>query len=227
MAEVPKNPIIAVRKVEFSENDFRESNIMRFPENFISQEEWFRFSANALVLTCKNDILQYACEYPIVRYECNQGICNEPEGMLNTFIKNITVSTATDGKKVTVKTGKIESEVLKNETIAYYEDAYEIYHSITNRDIFMLLLKKPNLVVSPEGVLVFYTEKSILCTLDCESCLEIKINESKGNINTIDVFDDFIEVVYDDDDEIYAFEINFDFDFNSSFPVIPVITRIK
>ena len=146
--------------------------------------------------------------------------------MLNTFVKNITVSTATEGKKITVKTGKIETEHQKNETIAYYEDAYGIYHSITSRDIFMFLQKKPNLVVSPEGVLVFYTDKNILCTLDCESCLEIKINESKGDLQTIDIFEDFIEIVYDDGEEIYAFEITFDFDFTSSFPVIPVITRI-
>lgn len=72
------------------------------------------------------------------------------------------------GKRISLNSGKMESEITDCDTVAYYEDNIGNCRAIDQYDIFRLLFKKPHLVVSPEGVLIFYTDNKILATIDCQ-----------------------------------------------------------
>lgn len=166
---VSKEVPIAERIIEFDKDDFCE--------NF------------SLVLVDGKDILQYANEYPIVVYQCNESICYadiKPEPRLNSFVLNIAVSKGVNGKRYSVGSGKMEEEPIESDTIAYYEDPVGIKHQIIQYDICEFLRKRPKLVVSEEGVLVFYTEDEILATTDCQQYAWVRWDDTIENCTSIE-----------------------------------------
>lgn len=170
--KVSKEVPIAERIIEFDKDDFCENfSPSDVSESMATKEMLEEFAEKALVLVDGTDILQYANEYPIVVYQCNESICYAdimPEPRLNSFVLNIVVSTGVDGKRYSVGSGKMEEEPIGFDTITYYEDPFGIKHQIIQYDICKFLLKRPKLVVSEEGILVFYTEDEILATTDCQ-----------------------------------------------------------
>lgn len=109
-------------------------------------------------------ILQYAEEYPIVHYRCNEftSVYLEGRSHLNSFLQSITVSTALYGEKAWFGSGKLDCENIDYDTVVYYTDHAGINHAIIQHDICWFLLQKPNLVVSPEGVLAFLRTSKLL-----------------------------------------------------------------
>ncbi len=227
---VSKEVPIAERIIEFGKDDFCETNSpSEFSESIVTEEMLEEFAEKALVIVDGTDILQYANEYPIVVYQCNESICYAdimPEPRLNSFVLNITVSTGECGKRYSVDSGKMKEEPIGFDTIAYYEDPVGIKHQIIQYDICKFLLKKPKLVVSEEGVLVFYTEDAILATTDCQQYAWVRwddIIENCTSIENIIAYKEYCEVtliegedVYDDIGEIsqkalrHVLALNFD-----------------
>lgn len=74
MAEkVSKVIPVAERITNFCEKNFRQnSGIVHSMECDISDEQWKEFAGKALVIINGRDILQYAEEYPIVKYQCSE-----------------------------------------------------------------------------------------------------------------------------------------------------------
>lgn len=214
--KVSKEVPIAERIIEFDKDDFCENfSPSDVSENMVTKEMLEEFAEKALVLVDGTDILQYANEYPIVVYQCNESICYAdimPEPRLNSFVLNIVVSTGVDGKRYSVGSGKMEEESIGFDTITYYEDPFGIKHQIIQYDICKFLLKRPKLVVSEEGILVFYTEDEILATTDCQQYAWVRWDDTIENCTGIeniiaykeycevtliegeDVFDDFGEI---------------------------------
>lgn len=201
---------IAERIIDFSKDAFLEiippSN---FPESTVTKEMLEEFAEKALVLVDGTDILQYANEYPIVVYQCNEDICYadiQPEPRLNSFVLNIIVSTGVDGKRYSVDSGKIEEEPTGFDTIAYYVDPVGIKHQIIQYDICKFLLKRPNLVVSEEGVLVFYTEDEILATTDCQQYAWVRWDNTIANCTNIEniiAYKEYCEVTLTEGEDVY------------------------
>ncbi len=204
--EVP----IAERIVEFGEDDFNEKfSLFEFSESLITEEMLEEFAKNALVIVDGKDILQYENEYPIVVYQCNENVCYAdivPEPRLNSFVLNIVVSTGVGGKRFSVGSGKMKEEITDFDTIAYYEDPVGIKHMILQYDICRFLLKKPKLVVSEEGVLVFYTENEILATVDCQQYAWVRWNDIIENctkIENITAYHEYCEVTLIEGEDVY------------------------
>lgn len=176
-----------LRKVIFSEEDYRDNfAITSCSESLVSDKEWEEFADKALVLADGDEIYQYAEEYPIVVY------CDD-ECELNAFIESITVSTASYGKRFSLHKREMVEEYTGPDTVVYFTDNTNRKIVIQQHDIFYFLLKKPELVITVEGFLVFYTEKEILITNDCDhyawSGVEIDTDGSK-KITELKAYDD-------------------------------------
>lgn len=203
MAEqVAKIIPVAERIIEFGTEDFRKNS--------------------SLVIVNGWHIEQYAEEYPIVKYKCDESACCYlgPDFRLNAFIESITVSTALNGKDAWFGTGKLTCENTDYDTVVYYTDHAGINHAIIQNDICWFLLQKPNLVVSPEGVLVFFTDKQIIATVACNNSYHWigghVIDVDGKTIKDIEVCDGYCKVILLDDNEVeYNFSLTFDFDVTS------------
>lgn len=228
---------IARRVIEFGKDDFIEKSFLReIPQTENTLEE---LAENALVLIDGNDIVQYATEYPIVVYKGDERcIDTQPEPRLNSFVLYIAVSTGLDGRRYSIDSGKMEEELTGYDTIAYFEDPIGIRHQIMQYDICNFLLKKPELVVSEEGVLVFYTEDQILVTTDCNQYAWVHLQDEVGNylnIEKIAAHKEYCtvnivkkEAVHDFIDATYKEEwaLNFDFTVAGRNMIEPKLTKI-
>lgn len=234
MAEKVSNIIpVAERIIQFKEEDYRKNPaIVYFSEDLISDKEWENFAENALVIMDGWHIEQYAEEYPIVKYKCDKSAsCYlEPDFRLNSFIESITVSTALYGKRVGVGTGRISSENVDFETVIYYTDHAGICHSVIQHDICWFLLHKPNLVVSPEGMLIFFTEKEILATVDCNHYHWISgniLDIGEHTIKDIVVCEDYCQIILlDDQKDEYNYSLKFDYDITEYQMIYPKILKL-
>ena len=219
---------VAERIIEFDSEDIRQNpSITAFSENLISEEDWNEFAKNALVIMDGWQIAQYAEEYPIVHYQCDEisSIYLEGGPRLNSFIESITVSTALEGKKAWFGSGKLTSEVVGCDTVVYYKDHAGINHAIIKHDIYCFLLQKPKLVVSPEGVLLFFTDKQIIATVDCNHYHWIDghiIDVEEETIKDIEVCEDYCKVILIDDEKVeHCFSLKFDFDISAHQMIYP------
>lgn len=207
--KVPPVERVAERIIEFSKDDFCENiSLSEFSEDIVTKKMLEDFAAKALVLVDCTDILQYANEYPIVVYQCADDSIM-PEPCLNSFIMNIAVSTGVSGKRFSVDSGKIEEEITDFDTIAYYEDSFGIKHQIIQYDICKFLLKKPKLVISEEGVLVFYTEDEILATTDCQQYVWVRWDDTIKNCTSIEniiAYKEYCEVTLIEGDDKYLYD---------------------
>jgi len=106
-------------------------------------------------------------------------------------------------KKAWFGSGKLDCENTDYDTVVYYTDHAGINHAIIQHDICWFLLQKPNLVVSPEGVLVFFTDKKIIATVGCNNgyhWIDGHVIDVEGkSIKNIEVYDDYCKVILLDD----------------------------
>lgn len=231
--EVSKIIPVAERIIEFDSEDIRQNpSITDFTEDLISEEDWNEFAENALVIMDGWQIAQYAEEYPIVHYQCDEmsELYLEGGSRLNSFIETITVSTARYGKKFGVGSGKMTSEQVDNETVVYYTDHEGINHSVIMNDLCWFLLQKPKLVVSPEGMLVFFTDKQIIATVDLKHYhwIDGHIIDVEGKtIKDIEVCNDYCKVILIDDEKVeHSFSLKFDFDISAHQMIYPKATEL-
>lgn len=224
---------VAERIIEFDADHIRKNpSITDFSESLISEEDWREFAGNALVIMDGWDILQYAEEYPIVCYQCDKlsNIYLEGGPRLNSFIESITVSTAKYGKRVCFGSGKLTCELTDNDTVIYYTDNIGINHSVIQLDICDFLLQKPNLVVSPQGILIFFTDEQIIATVDCNHYHWIDghvIDVEGKTIKDIEVWDDYCKVILIDDKKSEQFfSLKFDFDISAHQMLLPKATEL-
>ena len=207
--ENKKFPIVE-RVIEFSEDMYLENpQVTMFAESIVSEKEWEQFEENSLVLVDGNDIYQYGSEYPIVVYCCNSDAGLESPCRLNGFIQNITVSTVCEGKRFSIKKREMPFEFVGPTTVAYITDNIGRHNIIPNYNIFKMLLKKPKLVLSSEGLLIFYTEKYILATNDCEHYTYVDIDTENCIINGIEVCDECCVVSTTKEDYEENYEVRF------------------
>ena len=214
---------VAERIIKFETKDFRKNDtISLLDENLISDEEWQEFAGKALIIMDGWEMLQYAEEYPIVRYQCDDNVSIFLEGhpCLNAFVESITVSAALHGRRASFGSGKLNSEIADYDVAIYYTDHAGINHAIIQHDICWFLLQKPNLVVSPEGVLVFFTDKEIIATLGCNNSyhwINGHVIDVEGKtIKDIEVCEDYCKVILVDENKAeHNISLKFGFDATS------------
>lgn len=191
-----------------------------------------QFEENPLVIVDGWHILRYAEEYPIVRYQCDHlsNVYLEGGPRLNSFIEKITVSTALNGKNAWFGPVELTWKDTDCDTVVYYTDHVGINHTVMQYDIYCFLLKRPKLVVSPEGVLLFFTGKQIIATVDCNQYHWIDwhvIDVKEKTIKDIEVWDDYCKVILIDDKEVeQCFSLKFDFDISAHHMIQPKATEL-
>lgn len=186
-------------------------------------------------------IVRYAEEFPIVHYTCDELECVYLEGgfRLNSFIESITVSAVRIGKKAYLRSCElvseddvvVESERTDYDVVVYYTDHVGINHEIIQHDLHWFLLQKPNLVVSPEGVLIFFTDKQIIATVGCNNSyhwIDGHVIDVEGKtIKNIEVCDDYCKVILLDDKKVeQCFSLKFDFDVTSYQILVPKASEL-
>ncbi len=235
---------IAERITKFEEKDFiANPRITGVEESLITDADWQEFSDKALTFTDGNCIYQFAEEYPIVRYQCKDRFDFIPDKRLNSFVKSITVSSTMYGKKISISAGKIVEKRIVLRTVVYYENNIGRRYAVPQYDIIKFLLKKPNLVVSSDGVLIFFTQKSIIATTDCEHYAWINpcvwnqgIDTSHSVIQDIEVYRGYCRVCMIDTTEVdendkpikHSFKLWFDIniDMQDSYMIKPYVQKI-
>lgn len=114
----------------------------------------------------------YVDEYRLYSYKCSDDCGLIPANFLNSFVETITVSA-------------INSDEFGPEIKVYFTDTIGRKMEIPQHDIFTFLLKKPKITVSAEGLLLFYTNKEVLVTLDCNHYAWVRVNTEKAQISRI------------------------------------------
>ena len=121
---------------------------------------------------------------------------------------------------------------IESNVVAYYTDHFGINHVIDHDGLYHLLLQKPKLVVSSEGVLIFFTDKEIIATLNCNDCIYYIngyfIDLKNKTVNDIIVGKNYCKVVVlsKSGKKIY-FRLNFDFDFTYYQMLVPKVHKQK
>lgn len=147
----------ADRDIEFSDSDFWEKTN---PDAANSQ-------TRRLVESVYDDNLEFL--YPIVWYAPNNML------FFNKYIENIAVAVVGKRETSDVVT-KIRTFLVKpmGEVVVLGEEDEEL----TN-----FLCKKPKLIVSKEGVLIFYNDKKIMATLDMDGWNSVTAEELAEALN--------------------------------------------
>jgi hypothetical protein len=139
------------RIVEMSHNVSKES------KRKIIVDQW-----NHSLIEVKN-------EYPVVKYE-KAWIQPELPPRLNSLIRNITVSVITLGQIYTVSTdSKLETKEVEDKTLVYFENTHGDLIVVNGNSVHDFLLRKPNLCVTPNGILLFYDEREVIATFDLDN----------------------------------------------------------
>lgn len=232
---ISRNIPVVERTIEFIDVDLTDKvSVTYCAEQFMNSKAWRKMDRHyPLNLIHRCYIEQYEKECPIVRYKCdgNSTFSLDAKPRLNSFIESITVSVVGIGRRSLFNKFDVESFVEPN-VVAYYTDHFGVNHVIDYDGLYRLLLQKPNLVVSPEGVLIFFTDKEIIATLNCNDCIyyisEQFINLKNKTVNDIVVGKNYCKIVVlsKKGKEIY-FRLNFDFDFTSYQMLVPEVHKQK
>lgn len=197
-----------------------------------AKEEIF---SRSLIFTEERRITHYLDEYPIVEYRCDENRCFEmdPTYRLNSFVESVRLSIADAGKRYYFdEFGVMHGKYTGEDIIAYYVDTVGDNHVIEQNDIVRFLFQKPQLAVSPDGMLVFYTEKKMLATLDLYHYCWIDdpiLFDNNIIIKEITVTDNGceIDVVTDTDKKQSKYQLNFEFDFTQYNPIDFTLNKIE
>ena len=230
-SKVENRPVV-VRIVDFFENDFRDNlSVTCVSENTVSDAAWEMFEENSLVISNGSSVGQYAEEFPIVKYKCSDTAEMFPSCRLNAFIESITVSTVDYGRRFYLDKRNMSFENENQLTIAYYTDNIGRNYEIIQYDVSRFLMKKPKLVVSPEGVLVFYNDKYILATVDCNNYAWVDLKIPDAEICEIESLDDYCKItIYNPDGKVAdkeSFKLQFSINMLAHIMIKPVLKKLQ
>ncbi len=217
-----------------------KASIRRFAKCFFESSEWMKFvekkeyqSPLCVVDNWSKTIAVYPYEYPIVQYKCDVNSIYELDGdpHLNAFLENITVSIVQNGKKSSFYNNRKSTKRVSLGVEVYYTDFCGINHSIFQHDTRQMLLTKANLIVSPEGVIVLYTDNQIIATLAFNNghywISGNLIDVSGRTVENIKACQNYCKVTLVDKEGIkYNFKLKFDFDISSYQVLIPKVSEM-
>ena len=217
-----------------------KASIRRFAKCFFESREWMQFvekkeyqSPLCVVDNWNKTLAVYPYEYPIVQYKCDVNSIYELDGdpHLNAFLESITVSIVQNGKKLSFYNNRKSTKRVSLGVEVYYTDFCGINHSIFPHDTRQMLLKKANLIVSPEGVIVLYTDDQIIATLAFNNghywISGNLIYVSGRTVENIKACQNYCKVTLVDKEGIkYNFKLKFDFDISSYQVLIPKVSEM-
>ncbi len=203
---------IAVRQVEFSEDEFVTSDLKSFRDcGPFSEEgiEQLQEETTTILRSGENSVILVTDEYPIVSYSKDFEKSENQLMGLNAFIDEVHLSIV-DGYETfySGKTFKPEEGFIDGEALSYVIDCYNCYKTIIDAGLDKFLRKKPNLTVSKEGILVFYTKTEIQATIDCASANIVGVEEIAEVLSIKKRRNLIIESIDSDNELILSYESN-------------------
>lgn len=233
MAKEKKIIPIAERRTIFpADSNIRNSDYGGYDTEDLSEGEFNELISKSMLFSDGTTITHFLDEYPIAVYQSDEDACYEidPDYRLNAFVKSIHLSIADAGKEWCLrKEDSFESNYISERVVAYFEDNYGNRKMIEQGEIFTFLFQKPELVVSPEGVLVFFTNEEILATLDMIHYVYIKdpdILHEGVKIVQCKVNDEGLTLHTMYDDYVGKYRLNFSFDFTECEPIHYTLTKV-
>lgn len=185
----PGTPV-AERITTFIESDSTRCNNI-LGETNISLEENELFDQRALCYISGNEIYQFAEEEKVALYRCKKDCNLAGKGYLNPFVKEIIVADVKHGRKVSVYGAFIQPIYIEKARIAYYKTIGNEKREIKPYPLSRFLFDTPNIFLTREGVLLFYSKNKMLATVDLEhfawiympieNCTIEKVEEWAGN----------------------------------------------
>ena len=153
---------IAKRQIMFSEDECLQYGYCGFEPSLLTPEA--RGKIEPIYLSRMNDsVSQITDYYPIVEYY------SENTDELNRFVEKISVGIASGRRLSFDDHFETVNEVIDDEVVAYVTNPFNVSIGIYYYDLCKLLYQKPELTVTDEGVLLFYTPTTLFATLDCTS----------------------------------------------------------
>lgn len=221
---------IAKRQVLFDKTDFlRESHdIDKFSQE-IRDKLCLPYVSH---LFTRRGGTEFYEEDPMVRWYVEETVFNEGENNLNGFVHSVTVS-AVRGNRMEFDSHVAKVNKTVHEIVEYITNPWGVSTEIYWHPLYEFLLRKPELTVTNEGVLLFYTEDCIIATLDCNCghvmcASEFKSslkNENITGIEEITVAEDGSNVIKfktcDNQEAKHKLSVKFDF-----FSDIKVVIKI-
>ena len=225
--------VIPVAEKVFTSKPVKNSSIGKYDIECSSRFSFDRIIAKSLMLFDGRHIRHYLDEYPFCVYCCKKEACPNmaPNFFLNSYIKEIVLSVVDAGREYFLgSTSKLDAEDIGKDTVAYYKDNKDEIHLIKDEEIFKFLFKRPDLVVTSEGMLVFYAENTILVTFDMKNYHWIKPTDFLSNeweISGVVMEDRKCFITVRSDKKVRKYQLMFSFDFTKSNPINYGILFIK
>lgn len=160
---------VAVRQIEFCNDDCLETHFNEV-ESVLSDEETEGIVSETFEIqdTMEGSVIRVTSEYPIVRYYRQES--QNYLGMgLNGFVDEVIVSVIGGYEFNCNERFEPVKEIIGDQVIAYRIDPFNVRKAIINYDINNFLKKKPQIVVSISGAILFYNEEEIMATLNCDT----------------------------------------------------------
>ena len=161
---------IAKRQIMFSEDECLQYGYCGFDPSLLTPEA--RGQIEPIYLSRMDDsVSQITDYYPMVEYYA------ENTDKLNRFVERISVGIASGRRLSFDDEFEAMNEMIDDEVVAYITDPCNVSTEIYYYDLCKLLYQKPELIVTNEGVLIFYTPTTLFATLDCKSGNHVGVEE--------------------------------------------------
>lgn len=180
----PGTPV-AERITTFAKDDSVKCNNILGKTN-VSLEENELFDQRALRYISGNEIYQFAEEEKVVLYRCKKDSNLAGKGYLNPFAKEIIVADVKHGRKVSVYGTFIQSIYIEKARIAYYKTIGNEKREIKPYPLSRFLFNIPDIFLTSEGVLLFYSKDKMLATVDLEHFAWIYMPIEDSTIEKVD-----------------------------------------
>lgn len=169
--------------------------------------------------------------YKIVEYGYHH---NDGKRYINSFCQSITAMIVDDAYKISCSETRFSvRQVEKGTIIVYYTDNNGYNHIIESQALREILFKRPNMVVTDKGIMIFYTKTEMIGTIDCNDVFkfrfdieDVEILSVKNQTNENDK--DYIEITINGNGNVCAIELTFpQIDFSGEVPRLDYTIKLN
>jgi len=158
----------------FSEDECLQYGYGGFEPSLLTPEERMKIIYLSRMDDTVSQITDY---YPMVEYYA------ENTDKLNRFVERIAVGIASGRRLSFDDHFDASNEIIDDEVVAYITNPFNVLTEIYDYDFCKFLYQKPELTVTNEGVLLFYTPTTLFATLDCKAGNIMGVEELAEAVN--------------------------------------------
>ena len=181
------------------------------------------------------DLIRFRIKRPLAVYECSPHVELQPNPRLNSYVQSIVVAEVEENtyQSVSYAHGRLYQEEYEvgESIVVYYRPWSGLDYGVLIQGIYDILCELPELVISKEGILVFYTEREILATADMIQYFYVTSFFNNDRIKRIESIEDCIDYLCihleDKSGERYRFRLDFDLDLSQHAMITPRVEYLS